>query len=52
MGMDVDGVPWKDYIVTEIPTIKDGFLQIPRKPGIGVELNEKEIAKHPWPGRR
>jgi L-alanine-DL-glutamate epimerase-like enolase superfamily enzyme len=52
MGMDVDGVPWKDDIVTEIPTIKDGFLQIPRKPGIGVELNEKEIAKHPWPGRR
>ena len=50
MGMDVDGAPWKDDIVTEIPNIKDGYIQIPRKPGIGVELNEKEIAKHPWLG--
>jgi galactonate dehydratase len=49
MGMDVDGAPWRDEIVTGIPTIKDGFLQLPRKPGIGVELNEREIAKHPWP---
>jgi galactonate dehydratase len=52
MGMDVDGAPWKDEIVTEVPTIKDGFLQLSRKPGIGVELNEKEIAKHPWSGHR
>ena len=50
MGMDVDGVPWKDEIVTEIPTIKDGFLELSHKPGIGAELNEKEIAKHPWRG--
>jgi L-alanine-DL-glutamate epimerase-like enolase superfamily enzyme len=50
MGMDVDGAPWKDDIVTEIPTIKDGYIQLSRKPGIGVELNEKEIAKHPWLG--
>jgi L-alanine-DL-glutamate epimerase-like enolase superfamily enzyme len=52
MGMDVDGAPWKDDIVTEVPNIKDGYIQIPRKPGIGVELNEKEIAKHPWLGHR
>jgi len=52
MGMDVDGAPWKDEIVTEVPNIKDGFLQLSRKPGIGVELNEKEIAKHPWSGHR
>jgi L-alanine-DL-glutamate epimerase-like enolase superfamily enzyme len=51
MGMDVDGAPWKDDIVTEIPNIKDGYIQLSRKPGIGVELNEKEIAKHPWLGR-
>jgi L-alanine-DL-glutamate epimerase-like enolase superfamily enzyme len=52
MGMDVDGAPWKDEIVTEVPVIKDGFLQLPRKPGIGCELNEKVIAKHPWDGHR
>jgi L-alanine-DL-glutamate epimerase-like enolase superfamily enzyme len=52
MGMDIDGAPWKDEIVTEVPNIKDGYLQLSRKPGIGVELNEKEIAKHPWYGHR
>ncbi len=52
MGMDVDGAPWKDEIVTEVPVIKDGFLQLSHKPGIGCELNEKEIAKHPWDGHR
>jgi L-alanine-DL-glutamate epimerase-like enolase superfamily enzyme len=52
MGMDIDSAPWKDDIVTEIPNIKGGYLHIPLKPGIGVELNEKEIAKHPWLGRR
>jgi galactonate dehydratase len=52
MGIDVDGAPWKDDIVTEIPDIKDGYINIPAKPGLGVELNEKEIAKHPWLGHR
>jgi L-alanine-DL-glutamate epimerase-like enolase superfamily enzyme len=52
MGMDIDGAPWKDEIVTDVPVIKDGFLQLSRKPGIGVEINEKEVAKHPWSGHR
>ncbi len=52
MGMDIDAVPWKDDIVTDVPDIKDGYIHIPRKPGLGVELNEKEIAKHPWHGHR
>ena len=52
MGIDVDGAPWRDDIVTELPEIKDGYLKIPRKPGLGVELNEKEIAKHPWYGNK
>jgi L-alanine-DL-glutamate epimerase-like enolase superfamily enzyme len=52
MGIDVDGAPWRDDIVTELPEIKDGYLKIPRKPGLGVELNEKEIAKHPWSGNK
>jgi L-alanine-DL-glutamate epimerase-like enolase superfamily enzyme len=52
MGMDIDAAPWKDDIVTDVPDIKDGYIHIPRKPGLGVELNEKEIAKHPWQGHR
>jgi L-alanine-DL-glutamate epimerase-like enolase superfamily enzyme len=51
MGLDVDGAPWKDDIVTGVPDIKDGYLRIPHKPGLGVDLNEKEIARHPWLGR-
>ena len=46
---DVDSAPWRDDIVTEMPNIKNSYLHLPIKPGIGVELNEKEIAKHPWP---
>jgi len=49
METDVDSVPWRDDITTELPDIRDGYLYLPKKPGIGVELNEKEIAKHPWP---
>lgn len=46
---DFDSVPWRDDIITELPDIKNGYLNLPKKPGIGAELNEKEIAKHPWP---
>jgi len=46
---DFDSVPWRDDIVTDLPEIKQGYLYLPKKPGIGTELNEKEIAKHPWP---
>jgi len=49
METDVDSAPWRDDIITELPDIKDGYLNLPKKPGIGAELNEKEIAKHPWP---
>lgn len=49
MEIDVDSVPWRDDIITELPEIKDGYLSLPQKPGIRAELNEKEIAKHPWP---
>ncbi len=49
METDVDSVPWRDDLTTDIPEVKDGYLLLPTKPGIGTELNEKEIAKHPWP---
>ncbi len=49
METDYDSVPWRDDLVTELPDIKDGYLNLPKKPGIGVELNEKEISRHTWP---
>lgn len=49
METDYDSAPWRDDIITVLPDIKNGMLALPKKPGIGAELNEKEIAKHPWP---
>ena len=49
MECEIEDVPWKDDIVTAVPEITDGYLKIPREPGWGIELNETEIAKHPWP---
>jgi L-alanine-DL-glutamate epimerase-like enolase superfamily enzyme len=48
MEIDIDDVPWKDDIVTEPLDIKDGYLRMPARPGWGADLNEREIAKHPW----
>lgn len=49
METDVDSAPWRDDIVTDLPVIENGYIKIPQKPGLGTELNEREVAKHPWP---
>ncbi len=43
-------VPWRDDIVTEGYVVeKQGRLVRPgTKPGLGIEINEKEVAKHPF----
>jgi len=28
--------------------VKDGYLQLPEKPGLGVDLNWEFVAKHPY----
>ncbi|MCH7606548.1 MAG: mandelate racemase/muconate lactonizing enzyme family protein [Chloroflexi bacterium] len=50
MEVDIDDVPWKDDLVTDPPEIIDGYMTIPKTPGWGTDLNEKELAKHPWTG--
>ena len=49
--MEIEGedVPWKDDIVTSTPIIQHGHLLIPSEVGWGADLDEREIAKHPWP---
>lgn len=44
---EYDDVPWRDEIVTTPLQVKDGFLQLPTQPGLGVEINEEAIAAHP-----
>ena len=35
---------WDELVVTDAPIIQDGYITIPEKPGLGVELND-EAAK-------
>ncbi|MEM3047471.1 MAG: mandelate racemase/muconate lactonizing enzyme family protein [Candidatus Bathyarchaeia archaeon] len=41
---------WWDNLVEEGPVIKDGYIAVPEKPGIGLNLNEPELLKHLRPG--
>lgn len=41
-------VPWVWDIVRGVPRVQDGYLEPSDAPGIGVELNEAEIPKHPY----
>ncbi len=40
--------PWTWDVLTGVPRVQDGYLEVPNAPGWGVELNEKEAAKHPY----
>jgi L-alanine-DL-glutamate epimerase-like enolase superfamily enzyme len=45
-------VPWWSDLVDGIekPIIKDGFITVPNKPGLGVTLNEDVVRQHLIPG--
>jgi len=44
-----DDVPWRHKVVTGASLEKDGYIQVPDRPGLGIELNREEIARHPVP---
>ena len=39
-------VPWRYELITELPVV-DGYIEVPRRPGLGVELNEDVARAHP-----
>ncbi len=41
-----DGPPWTD-IVDRVIELRDGYLLAPERPGLGVELDDSGVAKHP-----
>jgi galactonate dehydratase len=41
-------VPWRNDIVTEPMNLQGGSCGIPTQPGLGIEIDEKEAAKHPF----
>ncbi len=41
-------VEWRKDVTNEALEYKDGFIKIPDKPGLGIEINEEECEKHPY----
>ena len=41
-------VEYRKDITTESLEYKDGFMKIPGRPGLGIEINEEECAKYPY----
>jgi galactonate dehydratase len=46
--MITNDVPWRDDVLDAPLEIRDGHVYPPTRPGLGVEINEKEAAKHPF----
>jgi len=47
MEADIDDVPWKDDLVTQIPAIERGVMALPQGPGWGADVNEEALRAHP-----
>ena len=41
-------VEWRKDVTNEDLEYNDGYLTIPDKPGLGIEINEEECLKHPY----
>ena len=53
MEIDIDDVPWKDELTGGPIQINNGMINIPNKPGWGVDLDKAVALAHPWePGKR
>jgi galactonate dehydratase len=40
--------PWEKEIVIHPVEVVDGDIEIPDQPGLGIDLNIEEIARHPY----
>ncbi|MCC6861590.1 MAG: mandelate racemase/muconate lactonizing enzyme family protein [Bryobacterales bacterium] len=40
--------PWARDLMRGVPRVRNGYLEPPDAPGLGVEFDEKEMAKHPY----
>ena len=48
LEMMMTDVPYRADICDEKLTVRDGQMVIPDRPGLGIDLNEKELLKHPF----
>ena len=43
----VDKTWWEDLVTgLDKPLVKDGYVEVPEKPGVGVDLNEEAVREH------
>lgn len=47
LEFDVDDAPWRDDLLTHPFEIENGYLTLPDRPGLGSDLIEEELRKHP-----
>jgi galactonate dehydratase len=40
--------PWEKEIVTNPVVVVNGYIDVPERPGLGIDLNIEEIRKHPY----
>ena len=40
--------PWVQDVFPEVPVIEDGYMMLPDKPGLGIEIDEDAIAEYEW----
>jgi galactonate dehydratase len=40
--------PWENDIVVNPVEVVDGYIEIPERPGLGIDLNVEEILRHPY----
>jgi galactonate dehydratase len=55
LEFDVDDAPWRDDLMTHPFEIEDGYLRLSDRPGLGSDLIEEQLLKHPaarYPGAR
>lgn len=55
LEFDVDDAPWRDDLMTHPLQVENGYLKIPERPGLGSDLIEEQLLKHPpvtYPGAR
>jgi L-alanine-DL-glutamate epimerase-like enolase superfamily enzyme len=45
-GLIVEYMPWWDAIYQEPPQVKDGYMEIPQVPGVGLELDQEALKKY------
>ena len=47
-NFDDSNEPWTWDLLPGVPRVKNGYLLVPNESGWGVDLNEEEVAKHPY----